>query len=157
MRFFNTSGPVNREDHYCLPPLERWDLEEILSLIDQKRYFVLHAPRQTGKTTCLLSLVQYLNHQGKFRALYANLEAAQAAREDLSMSMSTVVHTLGSEAAFYLGDTGAIELARDVRATTPAGSGLVTTSVRGLSLRASSCAACGTCATTASTPRPIRA
>ncbi len=49
MRFFNTAGPVRCGEHYCVPPLERFDLEEILSLIDQKKYFV-HAPRQTGKT-----------------------------------------------------------------------------------------------------------
>ncbi len=56
MRFFNTEGPNVAEDHYSLPPLERWDLEHILTLIDQKKYFLLHAPRQTGKTTCLLAL-----------------------------------------------------------------------------------------------------
>jgi hypothetical protein len=46
MRFFNTEGPNRAEDHYCLPPLERWDLAEILMLIGQKKYFLLHAPRQ---------------------------------------------------------------------------------------------------------------
>ena len=61
MRFFNTAGPVRSENHYCLPPLTRWDLEEILLLIDQKKYFVLHAPRQTGKTTCLLALMDKIN------------------------------------------------------------------------------------------------
>jgi len=45
MRFFNTAGPVNCEDHYCLAPLERFDLADILSLIAEKKYFVLHAPR----------------------------------------------------------------------------------------------------------------
>ena len=38
MRFFNTAGPVNSDDHYCLPPLGRIDLEETISLIDQKKY-----------------------------------------------------------------------------------------------------------------------
>ncbi len=38
------------------PPLERFDLDEILRLIRGKRYFVLHAPRQTGKTSSLLAL-----------------------------------------------------------------------------------------------------
>ncbi len=55
MRFFNTSGPVVAADHYCVPPLERIDLDKILSLIGDKRYFVLHAPRQTGKTSALLA------------------------------------------------------------------------------------------------------
>ena len=48
-RFFNTSGPVVPEDHYCIPPLQRLDLDEVLRLIRQRRYFVLHAPRQTGE------------------------------------------------------------------------------------------------------------
>ena len=61
MRFFNTSGPVVAADHYCVPPLERIDLSDILSLIGTKRYFVLHAPRQTGKTSALLALRDLLN------------------------------------------------------------------------------------------------
>ena len=61
MRFFNTAGPVNPTDHYCLPPLQRFNLDEIRSLIQQKKYFILHAPRQTGKTSALLALMEYLN------------------------------------------------------------------------------------------------
>lgn len=51
MRFFNTAGPVNPADHYCVPPLSRFNLDEMLLLIQQKKYFVLHAPRQVGKTS----------------------------------------------------------------------------------------------------------
>ena len=69
MRFFNTAGPVRYEEHYCLPPLTRFDLDEVLSLIAQRKYFVLHAPRQTGKTTCLLELMDYLNREGKYHCL----------------------------------------------------------------------------------------
>lgn len=53
MRFFNTAGPVNPQKHYCLPPLARLNVEELLGLIRQEKYFVLHAPRQTGKTSAL--------------------------------------------------------------------------------------------------------
>ena len=70
MRFFNTAGPVRCNKHYCLPPLERFDLGEMLALIEQEKYFVLHAPRQTGKTSCLLALMENLNHTGKYRCLY---------------------------------------------------------------------------------------
>ena len=87
MRFFNTAGPVRCDKHYCLLPLERFDLKEILNLINQEKYFVLHAPRQTGKTTCLLALMDYLNKAGEYRALYINVEAAQAAREDVAEGM----------------------------------------------------------------------
>ena len=34
MRFFNTAGPVKPDLHYCLPPLERLDLSELLNLIE---------------------------------------------------------------------------------------------------------------------------
>ena len=40
-RFFNTSGPVVPANHYCIPPLERFDLHEVLRLIRHKRYFVV--------------------------------------------------------------------------------------------------------------------
>ena len=49
MRKFNTEGPVIADRHYCIPPLERLNLDEILELIRDMRYFALHAPRQTGK------------------------------------------------------------------------------------------------------------
>jgi hypothetical protein len=49
MRFFNTAGPVQCNRHYCLPPLERFNLADILSLIDQQKYFVLHAPDKLEK------------------------------------------------------------------------------------------------------------
>ena len=35
-RFFNTSGPVVAVDHYSIPPLTRFDLDEVLHLVDAK-------------------------------------------------------------------------------------------------------------------------
>jgi hypothetical protein len=49
MKFFTTEGPVKPEDHYCLPPLERFELTEVLELIDQKKYFLFHAPARPEK------------------------------------------------------------------------------------------------------------
>lgn len=86
-RFFNTTGPINPQDHYCLSSLERIKLVEILPLIEQKKYFVLHAPRQTGKTSCLLALMNYLNTQDQYCCVYINVELAQAAREDVAGAM----------------------------------------------------------------------
>ena len=51
MRRFNTEGPVRLDKHYAIPPLDRTDVNELLDLIQGERYFVLHAPRQTGKTS----------------------------------------------------------------------------------------------------------
>lgn len=64
MKFFNTAGPVNRPQHYKVDPLHRWNLEEILSLIDQEQYFILYTPCQTGKTSSMLALQDYLNQEG---------------------------------------------------------------------------------------------
>ena len=104
MRFFNTAGPVNCEKHYCLSPLERINLPEILNLIAQEKYFVLHAPRQTGKTSALLALMEHLNRAGQYRALYANIEGAQAAREDVAAAMRAIVSEIASRARDFLNE-----------------------------------------------------
>ena len=118
MRFFNTAGPVDCQRHYCIPPLERLDLDETLSLIDQWKYFVLHAPRQTGKTTCLLALMAHLNQTGRYRTLYANIEAAQASRERVEHGIPTVVQAIALRAKDMLGDAQAKPLADAVLAST---------------------------------------
>ncbi|MDQ2730590.1 MAG: ATP-binding protein, partial [Armatimonadota bacterium] len=114
MRFFNTAGPVNPENHYCLSPLDRFNLNEIESLIGQQKYFVLHAPRQTGKTTCLLALADYLNATGDYRALYANLEGAQGSRENLTLSIPAVVEAIANSASYLLGEQDAISLGQTI-------------------------------------------
>ena len=106
MRFFNTTGPVRADEHYCIPPLSRLDLGGILTLIRNRRYFVLHAPRQTGKTSTLLALRDLLNggEVGDFRCVYANIEAGQAGREDTERAMRTILGELASRARLTLGD-----------------------------------------------------
>ena len=101
MRRFNTEGPIIPADHYFVPPLERVDLGEVLDLIRSKRYFVLHAPRQTGKTSTLLALRDLLDRDasGGFRCVYVNVEAAQTAREDVELAMRAVLSSLASRAS----------------------------------------------------------
>lgn len=77
-KFFNTAGPVRPEEHYLIDPLLRIDLDEVLFLLQQKKYFVLHAPRQTGKTSTLLVLRNKLNSEKDYHALYINVECAKA-------------------------------------------------------------------------------
>ena len=84
VRYFNTEGPVVPAEHYCIDPLARVDLAQILNLIARKKYFVLHAPRQTGKTSTLLALQDQLNAEGVYRCLYVNLEEGQAAKDDVN-------------------------------------------------------------------------
>ena len=181
MRFFNTAGPMVAEDHYCIAPLSRIDQGELLTLIANKRYFVLHAPRQTGKTSALLALRDLLNGgaAGAYRCVYANVESAQAARENKDEAMRAILGELAIRARRTLGDDSLSNLwPRVLQATGPAGAfrevlglwaeadrtplvlrwpccgscGPATTSVRMAFRKASFCAGCATCATTASAP-----
>ena len=105
MRFFNTEGPVRPDDHYGVPPLKRMDVDELLRLIRGKRYFVLHAPRQTGKTSALIALRDLLNggEAGDFRCVNVNVEVGQVARDDTARGLRSILSSLASSAR-RLGD-----------------------------------------------------
>ena len=112
VRTFNTAGPVRAHRDYQIAPLSRIDLEEVLGLIRDEKYFVLHAPRQTGKTSALLALRDLLNdgQTGDFRCLYANVENGQAMRENVAEAMRTVLAELAYQASVTLGDETLDEL-----------------------------------------------
>ena len=90
-RFFNTTGPIKPDRHYHIPPLDRLKLAELRRLVAEERYFVLHAPRQTGKTSALLAFQDLLNAEGDYRCVYVNVEGAQAAREDVARAIRVVL------------------------------------------------------------------
>ncbi len=113
-RTFNTEGPVDAADHYCIPPLERIDLDEVLGLIRDKKYFVVHAPRQTGKTSALLALRDLLNGGDDYRCVHANVEAGQAMRENVAEGMRTILGELALQASVTLGDDTLEELWPDL-------------------------------------------
>ena len=105
MRFFNTEGPVRPDKHYAIQPLERMDVSEFLSLIRAERYFVLHAPRQTGKTSALIALRDLLNsgEAGNLRCVDVNVEVGQVARDDTARGMRAILSSLAASARL-LGD-----------------------------------------------------
>jgi hypothetical protein len=80
-RWFNTAGPCNPADHYVLPALRR--LPDVRRLIDQKSYFVLHAPRQVGKTTSLLTLAAELTREGRHVAALVSMELGAGFSNDV--------------------------------------------------------------------------
>jgi hypothetical protein len=104
---FCIAGPVVASKHYCLSL--RLNSQELHRLIDEEKYFILHAPRQTGKTTAILNFVQQLNSEGKYIALYINIEPAQAARNDISAGLRSIFseckgwirQILGSDSPLY--------------------------------------------------------
>ena len=114
MRFFNTAGPMKPDIHYCIPPLERLDAEQVRSLIRQQKYFALHAPRQTGKTSALLALQDELNAGGQYRSVYVNVEVGQSAREDVAAAMQAILSELSLAAEFVLDDLFVDSVRREV-------------------------------------------
>ena len=90
-RYFNISGPCNPDKHYMLPAQER--CQDLLDLIRRDQYFVIHAARQSGKTTLLLDLVQQLNQSDEFYALYCSLETVEQFPE-ADVGIPTIIRLL---------------------------------------------------------------
>jgi len=78
-RYFNTAGPCRADRHFMLPAEARClDLDK---LIERGQFFVLHAPRQTGKTTLIQEAVRRIRAEGRYHALYCSLETVQGVVE----------------------------------------------------------------------------
>ncbi len=95
-RFFNTAGPCRPEDHYTLPAERR--VTGLRRLIDQRLYFVVHAPRQSGKTTSLRTLAESLNASGRYAALLTSCEVGQRLKPDLEDSFASILAVLQRDA-----------------------------------------------------------
>ncbi len=93
VKHFNTAGPNKLALHYSIDPLTRIDLAAVRDLIAQQRFFVLHAPRRSGKTTCLLALRDELNSGQRVVSGAGRIEceyAAGSGRLDLLVSYGDV-------------------------------------------------------------------
>ncbi|MDC0742447.1 ATP-binding protein [Polyangium mundeleinium] len=75
-RRFNTAGPNDPARHHTVPALSR--VPGVREIIEQGSSFILHAPKQTGKTTALLDLAAVLNREGKYVAAVLSLEPGAA-------------------------------------------------------------------------------
>ncbi len=99
-RWFNTAGPCKPNIHYMLPPLTR--LPELERLIAQENYFVIHAPRQTGKTTLMLSLAQQLTASGRYTAVMLSVEVGAAFNDNPNQAEKSILEAWQRNAAFRL-------------------------------------------------------
>ena len=102
------------------------DLDYVLRLVHDKKYFILHAPRQTGKTSALLALQDLLNsgEEGRYRCVYMNVEPGQALREDVSAAMEAILDQLAMAAQSALGDASVETICNDVLALSRRGAAL---------------------------------
>jgi AAA domain len=95
-RFFNTAGPCRPEDHYMLPPERR--LAGIRPLLEEKAYCVVHAPRQSGKTTSFQALAKTLTAEGRFAALLTSCETGRTAGDDVARGVDAVLLAIDQDA-----------------------------------------------------------
>jgi hypothetical protein len=100
MRRFNTAGPCRPEYQYMIRAPRR--LPEAPGLVDQMGYFVVHAPRQTGKTTALRALAQELTATGRYAALHFSCELGQAAGDDYGAAQRGILDEIRLRAEIAL-------------------------------------------------------
>ena len=101
---FNTAGPCIPGEHYMLPPGDR--LGRVLTLIEEGKYFTLHAGRQTGKTTSAQWLVEHYNSGEQVRALWVDIQTARE-QPNPAEAFRTVLNKLDMAVARALPDLDA--------------------------------------------------
>ncbi len=99
-RRFNVAGPCRPDWHYMIPAERR--IPEAPALVEQSGYFVVHAPRQTGKTTALRALAQNLTVSGRYAAVLLSCEAGEVAGDDFAAAERIVVSRIRGEAESHL-------------------------------------------------------
>ncbi len=122
---FNTAGPCEGDRHYMLPPLAR--LPEAKTLVDNGDYFVLHAPRQSGKTTFLKHFARVLTASGSYAALYVSCEGAESKGDADVAAQELIVRRLLLEARRNL----PVELRPEAQAVDMTSAALLTDVIEG--------------------------
>jgi hypothetical protein len=101
-RFFNTAGPCKPDIHYMLPPLDR--LPGVERIIDRQGYFVIHAPRQTGKTTAMMALAKELTASGRYVSVLVSMEVGAPFSDDPGAAELVILGVWRDTAAARLPD-----------------------------------------------------
>jgi hypothetical protein len=99
-RWFNTAGPCHPAEHYMLPALQR--LPELAQLVERGSYFVVHAPRQVGKTTALLALAHQLTAAGSHLAVLVSMELGAGHPHDIGAAELAMLQSWRRAAAAQL-------------------------------------------------------
>lgn len=99
-RRFNTAGPSDPERHYMVPALRR--AAPLRTLVERGSYFVLHAPRQAGKTTTILALAAALTQEGRFAAVAATVVTGSPLGNDIGAAEQSILEQWRLSAAQQL-------------------------------------------------------
>ncbi|MDJ0835748.1 MAG: AAA-like domain-containing protein [Acidobacteriota bacterium] len=96
-KFFNTAGPCIEDKHYMVPAEAR--SRDLMQLVHEERFFVIHAPRQVGKTTLIREFVRRLNKDGTYLGVYCTLETAEGIH-DVERAMKIILASLHDAIVF---------------------------------------------------------
>jgi hypothetical protein len=99
-RWFNTAGPCRADIHYMLPATRR--VPNLERLIAQENYFVIHAPRQVGKTTAMLALAKQLTESGKYTAVMLSVEVGAPFSQDIASAEDAILGAWQGNISFRL-------------------------------------------------------
>jgi type II secretory pathway predicted ATPase ExeA len=119
-RWFNTAGPCQEDIHYTLPPTLR--LPNLERLIAQRNYFVIHAPRQIGKTTAMLALAKQLTESGQYTAVMLSVEVGAPFSQDIAGAEEAILGAWRDNISFrlppelYPPDWSALQSGQKIRA-----------------------------------------
>ncbi|MDR1787744.1 MAG: AAA-like domain-containing protein [Treponema sp.] len=95
-RIFNVAGPCNPQQHYMIDAYRRLG-PEVSALIADAQYFIIHAARQSGKTTLLLDLTLRISAKADYYVLYCSLETLQGIsdpKDGIPSIVSALAHAL---------------------------------------------------------------
>jgi hypothetical protein len=77
--------------------------DNIHILIEDMQYFLIHAPRQTGKTTFLHALAHRLNKEGNYVSVVCSLESAGYPSISVETANINFIKALAKMSKFFLG------------------------------------------------------
>jgi AAA-like domain len=100
MKTFCIAGPIISERHYFIPKRLNWN--HVDTLVYDMKYFLLHAPRQSGKTTAIIEYVKYVNEEGDYTALYLSTEPAHPAKNDVERALYWILSQFDMQISIYL-------------------------------------------------------
>ncbi|QNP30607.1 AAA-like domain-containing protein [Cylindrospermopsis curvispora] len=99
-KHFNTAGPCQSDIHYMLSPTVR--LPDLKALIDGRNYFIIHAPRQVGKTTAMIALAQELTDSGQYTAVMLSVEVGSGFSHNPQQAEQVILEEWKQAIKFYL-------------------------------------------------------
>jgi hypothetical protein len=88
---FNTTGPCIPGKHYMLSPAPR--LAGVMRLVQEEKYFLLHAGHQTGKTTCARWMVKHYNAGDRYLCTWIDIQNARE-NPDSARAFRTVLNDM---------------------------------------------------------------